>query len=438
MKMQTAVIRGFCAVLFGFLLTGAASAGIYYYVSTTGDGTDGSSWAKAYTNIQPALTQATNGDTVCIAGGQTFTNSQELVFTNSGVSVIGGYEGVGAPGNHDSTLYGETIIRRNVAATDMRIMSVNAVSGGRLEGVTLTGGNTSGNGGAISIANSTQFVVANCTLRGNTATNNTTGISGGALYAEASSGIITNCIIESNLVSSTFVGFNTTFNGGGVGLAGTWSAWTICNSVISHNTIASTSYDTGDGAGGGIFMTGAYSRYSLKNCLIAHNSSRIGDGIAINGFNGPVAAMDNCTVADNNGEGVYVWMTAALNLHNSILWQNGNDVRVENGGLSLSYCDIGNGDSNGVSGCVSVDPLFVDNIYYHLKSKRGNYVNGYFSGGSWPYGGAYSPLLDLGDPASPYNLEPMPNGNRVNMGAYANTPVASLAISERGTVFVIR
>ena len=438
MKMQTLAIRGFFAVLFGFLLTGAASAGTYYYVSTTGDGTDGSSWATAYTTIQPALTQATNGDTVCIAGGKTFTNSQELVFNNSGVSVIGGYEGVGAPGNHDSALYGETILCRDVATTDMRIMSVNAVSGGRLEGVTLTGGNTSGNGGAISIANSTQFVLASCTLRGNTAINNATSISGGALYAFSSSGIITNCIIESNLVSSTFGGWNVMCTGGGVGLEGPRSAWTICNSVISHNTISSTAADSGDGVGGGIFMSGDYSTFSFKNCLIAHNSSKRGDGIGMYGFNNPVVAMDNCTVADNNGEGVYVASTFALTLHNSILWQNGNDVRVEGGGLSLSYCDIGNGYNNGVSGCISVDPLFVDNVYYHLKSKRGNYVNGYFSGGSWPYGGAYSPLLDLGDPASPYNLEPMPNGNRVNMGAYANTPVASLAISERGTVFVIR
>jgi len=36
-----------------------------------------------------------------------------------------------------------------------------------------------------------------------------------------------------------------------------------------------------------------------------------------------------------------------------------------------------------------------------------------------------SPCIDTGDPASDYTLEPEPNGNRINMGTYGNTPRAS-------------
>jgi hypothetical protein len=37
----------------------------------------------------------------------------------------------------------------------------------------------------------------------------------------------------------------------------------------------------------------------------------------------------------------------------------------------------------------------------------------------------YSPAIDAGDPTSPYGNEPSPNGCRVNIGAYGNTPEAA-------------
>lgn len=36
-----------------------------------------------------------------------------------------------------------------------------------------------------------------------------------------------------------------------------------------------------------------------------------------------------------------------------------------------------------------------------------------------------SPCIDAGDPNSPVGDEPMPNGGRVNMGAYGGTAEAS-------------
>lgn len=41
------------------------------------------------------------------------------------------------------------------------------------------------------------------------------------------------------------------------------------------------------------------------------------------------------------------------------------------------------------------------------------------------FGGKSSPAIDRGDPATDYSREPTPNGGRVNMGAYGNTPYAT-------------
>src|SRR5262249_56040891 len=53
-------------------------------------------------------------------------------------------------------------------------------------------------------------------------------------------------------------------------------------------------------------------------------------------------------------------------------------------------------------------------------------------GGRWdPAAGAFvvdavmSPAIDAGDPASDHSLEILPNGGRVNLGAFGNTPEAS-------------
>ena len=37
-----------------------------------------------------------------------------------------------------------------------------------------------------------------------------------------------------------------------------------------------------------------------------------------------------------------------------------------------------------------------------------------------------SPAVNTGDPASPYANEPDPNGKRVNLGRYGNTPEAAI------------
>ena len=70
------------------------------------------------------------------------------------------------------------------------------------------------------------------------------------------------------------------------------------------------------------------------------------------------------------------------------------------------------------------DPLFVDadSGNFHLKS-----INGRWDGLNWIYDSESSPLIDAGDPTYDFSKEISPNGDRINLGVYGNTPEASIS-----------
>ena len=85
------------------------------------------------------------------------------------------------------------------------------------------------------------------------------------------------------------------------------------------------------------------------------------------------------------------------------------------------------------TGNISVDPLFVNpvdsdpnKLDFHLRSQYGRYLPGPSSGQqpSWVLDGQTSPCIDAGDEQVNPARETMPNGGRINMGAYGNTPFA--------------
>lgn len=73
---------------------------------------------------------------------------------------------------------------------------------------------------------------------------------------------------------------------------------------------------------------------------------------------------------------------------------------------------------------LSHDPKFADAAAgdFHPQSPFGRYEMGsYVTNGS----DGISPLIDTGNPASPFANEPIPNGGRINIGFYGNTAQAS-------------
>lgn len=100
---------------------------------------------------------------------------------------------------------------------------------------------------------------------------------------------------------------------------------------------------------------------------------------------------------------------------------NFNEFNYNNvwGAGTSNYAGTVNGTGN-----ISQNPQFADplNNDFHLKSQFGRWT---------PFGyvqdTVHSLCIDAGDYASDYTKEPQPNGNRVDIGAYGNTPEASLS-----------
>ena len=91
--------------------------------------------------------------------------------------------------------------------------------------------------------------------------------------------------------------------------------------------------------------------------------------------------------------------------------------------VSVSYTNFWNGFARITgTGNIVVDPLFADetNGDYHLKSKEGRW-----NGTAWVTDNVTSPCINAGNPDDEYSKEPSPNGDRINIGVYGNTSVAS-------------
>jgi len=454
--------------------THAAASSLY--VATNGNNTAGTNWITSYTNLQEALDNVEAGDTAYLAG-QTFSNNPAFAQTDiwtlqgkSNITVIGGYaatNNTALPGVNDPTQW-PTVLRR-INANPARILHVDSVTNCTIQNVQIldgiaTAGSSPQYAMGIYVNNSTGLTLNACLISNNIVS--ALGANGGGMYVTASAVTLTNCLITScraanvsnggpgygggiDLNSGSMVIVNSVvrncradainggqMSGGGI-FANTGTSLILRRSVLASNRADSNTYTNAPSYGGGLCSLGNFAL--LENCLVLNNGVnavmiRHGDGIyTANGL----MVVTNCTIASNLTQGVYQG-SGTLVVNNSILWNNGDDLT---GTMSVAYCDIQTADSfwtHNVNGCISTDPLFVDTTYYHLQARAGQYMGGYFSGGSWGSSPDNdSPCIDAGDPISPFNLEPAPNGHRVNMGAYGNTDVASSKLSPTAAVLMI-
>ena len=104
-----------------------------WYVATNGNGSAGTSWTTAYTNLQQALDAANGGDTIYIAGHTFNSNTtvqliSQLVWTNKGLTILGGYAADGGtPGALTST---PTVLVAQPSAATNRILYISGVTNG--------------------------------------------------------------------------------------------------------------------------------------------------------------------------------------------------------------------------------------------------------------------------------------------------------------------
>jgi hypothetical protein len=200
---------------------------------------------------------------------------------------------------------------------------------------------------------------------------------------------------------------------------------------------------------GGILCVG--SSPSIMNCLIVGNRAtapEAGGGIYCQDSN---ALFANCTIAGNycGTKGAGLWFKDSLAVvANSIIWGNDPVEVLAQGPIQpvITYTDVAGGWTG--LGNMNADPLFVMPGYwanpndltkavaasdptavgvpgdYHLMSKASRWDP---AAGAWVHDTLTSPCIDAGDLTWPVGLEPAPNGNRINMGAYGGTPQASLS-----------
>ena len=148
---------------------------------------------------------------------------------------------------------------------------------------------------------------------------------------------------------------------------------TVTNSVLDANGPDGRIYRFGIGGLDG--FCGDYNCYSRKDgALIAEEDKLVGGNDYFNDLP--------------------LWSAASLSdLHT---------MTIPAASVSNSFADAPGGD-------------------FHPRSTQGRFLSG-----AWTNDAVFSPLIDAGDPQSPFDQEGSPNGLRINIGAYGNTEQASL------------
>jgi hypothetical protein len=268
--------------------------------------------------------------------------------------------------------------------TDCRI--TECVAGG------LNSVQSGGRGAGIALVGQCNATIASCTIEKNSAYRSSQGA---GIYILQSSAVVAGCTLSSNNAPGSL-------QGGGAYCGGAATDVTFQNCVFSWNAAD---------AGAGLFAE----RYTSANPSFATAGSCS-------------VSIINCTIAGNQmSEGVYA-TGADLIIRNSIVWYNaGTPVVILSPGYatSVTYSDIQNGYPG--TGNISEDPGFAATSTpdYHLQSNYGRYDP---RAGRWVTDTSHSPCIDAGDPTSSAAEEPVPNGDRVNMGAYGGTKQASKGV----------
>ncbi len=196
-------------------------------------------------------------------------------------------------------------------------------------------------------------------------------------------------------------------------------------------------------------ITGTGSNATIKNNLIYSNSSPV----TCAGINGPGngSEITNNTIYGNQDYGILMSTgVTGVTIKNNIITNHSTGIDCKSCALTISYNDVwGNtiheydNDENATkTRNISDNPDFVSTskktLDFHLQSTYvgssdpdtapGSCHNGVWGAnpsiGTWEVDGVCSPCID-GGPDDPSTIEPEPNGDKINMGAFGNTAQAS-------------
>ncbi|UCD28696.1 MAG: hypothetical protein JSV03_16730, partial [Planctomycetota bacterium] len=283
---------------------------IIYVDASASGANNGTSWADAYVELQPALIDAAMGAEIRVAAGTyrpdydsqsgTYTDDRAATFQlKNGVSIYGGFPPGGGPwANRDPVGY-ETVLTGDIGVTgeptDNSYHVVNSGDTGsstKLDGVTISngyGGDYPNHAGAGLYNYSGSPTIVECTFRDNTVEGY--GHSGGAIYSYNSLGrpTIENCHFINNRA----------YGGGAVVCpAAEITDCVFRENVAEHNNGALSAgakvkvrrcvfIRNTAGHGGGAAGIGSGKDTQFKSCLFYGNQALTGSGGAIDMSNSP-------------------------------------------------------------------------------------------------------------------------------------------------------
>lgn len=362
MKHKSHFTSSIISVLLLTIGIGLPSQGIAdYYVSPTGDGSDGLSWDTAFTNIQSAVDMADSSDTIQVAAGQ-YALKTEITFSSKADVAM---QGAGA---------GNTVIALAASVTN-RLLNIVASTNCTFSGLTFTGGRAvaaSGQiayGGGVSISDSVGLRFSGCEVIGNQAEvlsgSGTTPAQGGGFWVSNSVVAVTGTLFENNEVMARNAGVA---QGGALG--GDLATLSITNCIIRRNraSASSASGTTETTFGAGIYLT--RSTADVYNCQIVFNDTanslqyKVGRGAAVYIYSNPsTLTMYNCTVAFNNGYSAFYLRQGAGTIRDSIITEQKLNFDKWQGSFTLYNSVCSETENATANACTVGDPLFAHDFY---------------------------------------------------------------------------
>ena len=330
------------------------------HVALSGDGSDGETWATAYTSLADAITAAASGDSIWIKTG----TYNEAVILKSGVSLYGGFAGTESNSQFHLRNWNANPTVIDATGTGSPVFSGDTIEDLALDGLTITGGSTPAfgfgvvEGGGISIRSANRIRIANCRILRNRSVGNGGGI---AFWFSHIDSIIENCQISENHAGYQSEG-RLKKGGGGLFLSSLQYGLRVLDCTITHNYVL--------GNGGGILslLGSPYSPPRFERCLISENEaaytpfeSSIGGGASVDerailidceisrnraasgagGLSIGGATMTNCRIVDNEAEGVGGGVTAGAFSFIQGCEIVGNKSALVSGGLYLdAFCVV--------------------------------------------------------------------------------------------------
>ncbi len=369
--------------VFTFLFSGLCFGAVITVDAGATGNNDGSSWSDAYQQLQSALAVASSGDEIRVAQGVykpagVLGDRQATFQLFNGITVKGGYAGVGAPDPNirDIDVY-ETILSGDLNGDDGPDFADNGensfhvLTGSStdetavLDGFTVTAGNANGpsvhsNGGGMYNSFASP-AISNCTFDKNFALS-----MGGGMFNYESCPTINNCAFTENRSDDDGGGIRNYLNSHAIITNCDFIAnWAFEDGGGLNNRKNSNAIVTGcsfigntSAAGGG--MENHVGRATvtgvpiITNCIFIGNTAVTGGGMCNNDAN-PI--VTNCSFVGNTGSGMNNRNNNPT-VTNCILWANTAGSFDGSGDPNVMFSDVEGGFPG--TGNIDADPIFDD------------------------------------------------------------------------------